>query len=143
MKNFNSIKYEIDKERNENPKLKILSYWSLFSFVGIIIIKTIIRPKQLHISEFFIFLQGTLPNYFAGAGLFSLAFIFYRAFFSYENSIIKRIVFSFLFSFVGLTMWELVQYFMGYPVDYYDIIMTAIGGVSSIIIVLLIRIKNY
>lgn len=43
-------------------------------------------------------------------------------------------MFSFLFSFLGLTLWEFIQYFMGYPIDYFDILMTAIGNAFTIII---------
>ncbi|MFI1770183.1 hypothetical protein [Thalassobellus citreus] len=121
--------------------MRILEYWAILSFLGIIIIKTIIRPKHFYISDTFDFLQGTLPNFFAGSGLFVLAFVFFRAFFTNQNSIIKRVIFAFTFSFLGLTIWEFTQFFMGFPIDYYDILMTAIGNSFSIIIVLLIRIR--
>lgn len=139
--NFQSSRYEVNKERKEKPNLKILSYWAFISVLGIIIIKTIIRPKHYHLSETFDFLQGTLPNFFAGAMLFVLAFVYYRAFYRNENLLIRRLIFAFLFSFLGLTLWEYIQYLMGYSIDYYDILMTAIGNVFTIIMVFALRIK--
>ena len=139
--NFKNIKYEIDKERKEKPKMRVLSYWAILSFFGVIIIKTIIRPKHLHLSDTFDFLQGTLPNLFAGSGLFVITFVYFRALYNNENSIMKRISFAFAFSFFGLTLWELIQYFMGFPIDYFDILMTGIGNLLSIFLVYLLRIK--
>ncbi|MFA5555150.1 MAG: hypothetical protein WDA68_11445 [Phycisphaerae bacterium] len=139
--NFQNIRYEIDKERNEKPNLKVLIYWAIISLLGIIIIRIFIRPKRYHLSETFDFLQGTLPNFFAGAIFCVLAFVYYRAFFGNKNSIIGRLTFAFLFSFLGLTLWEYIQYLMGYPIDLFDIIMTGIGNMFTIIIILLLRIK--
>lgn len=139
--NFRSIRYEIGKERQEKPNLKILLYWTIASFSGVTIVKTIIRPLHLHLSETFDFFQGTLPNFFAGAGFFSLAFVYYRAFYRNVNSLSQRLLFAFILSFLGLTLWEYIQYFMGYPIDYFDILMTAIGNVFTVAIILLIRIK--
>ncbi|MCB9249226.1 MAG: hypothetical protein H6613_12135 [Ignavibacteriales bacterium] len=125
----------------EKPKLKILLFWFLFSVLGVIIIKSIIRPKHLQLSESFEFLQGTLPNFFASAMIFVLAFVYYGAFYRNKNVVHRRIIFAFLFSFLGLTLWEYVQFFMGYPIDYFDILMTAIGNIFTIVIILLLKIK--
>ena len=138
--NFKNIKYEIDKERQEKPKIKILSYWAMLSFLGIIFIKTVIRPKHLQLSVTLEFLQGTLPNFFAGSGIFVIAFVYFKAFFTSENSIIKRILFAFTISFFGLTIWEFIQYFMGFPIDYSDILMTVFGNLIPIIAIMLFRI---
>ncbi len=138
---FKNFRYELKKEIAEKPKLKILIYWVFISALGITIIKTIIRPKHLLLSETFDFLQGTLPNFFAGAMFCALAFVYYSAFYINENSILRRLIFAFLFSFLGLTIWEYIQYFMGYPFDYYDILMTAFGNLLTVIIIILIRIK--
>ena len=139
--NFTNVKYEIDKERKEKPNMKILSYWAIVSFLGIIITQDIIRPRHIQLSETFDFLQGTLPNFFAGSGFFALAFVYYRAFYRTGNSLNRRLIFAFIFSFLGLTLWEFVRYFMDYPIDYFDILMTLIGNVFTIIIILMIRIK--
>ena len=139
--NIQNIRHEIDKERKEKPNLKILNYWATISLLGIIIIKTIIRPRHYHLSEIFDFLLGTLPNFFAGAMFCVLAFIYSRAFYINKKSIIGRLLFAFLFSFLGLTLWEYIQYLMGDPIDFFDIIMTGIGNVFTIIFILLLRIK--
>jgi len=36
-----------------------------------------------------------------------------------------------VFTFLGLTIWEYAQYFMGFPVDNYDILMSLIGCVLT------------
>jgi uncharacterized BrkB/YihY/UPF0761 family membrane protein len=139
--NFQHIRNEINKERKEKPNLRILLYWAAISVLGIIIIRTFIRPQHYQLSQTCVFLQGTLPNFFAGAMFYVIAFIYYRAFYPNENSLKRRLLFAFLFSFLGLTIWEFIQYLMAYPIDYFDIIMTALGNVLTIIIILLLRIK--
>jgi glucan phosphoethanolaminetransferase (alkaline phosphatase superfamily) len=139
--NFQNIKNEIDKERKEKPNMKILIYWAFISALGIILIRTVIRPKHYHLSEALIFLQGTLPNFFAGAMFCVLAFVYYKALYKNDNSLLRRFTFAFLFSFFGLTLWEYIQYLMGYPIDYFDILMSGIGNMFTIIIILLLRIK--
>lgn len=138
---FLNVRYELRKEISEKPKQKVLLYWLLLSAFGIAIIKTIVRPRHLHLSETFEFLQGTLPNFFAGAIFCVLGFVYYSAFQTYTFSIRRRLLFAFLFSFLGLVSWEYIQYFMGYPIDYYDILMTALGSLLTIIIILILRIK--
>ena len=139
--NFQNIRYEIEKERREKPNLKFLIYWAAISVFGILIITAFIRPKHYQLSETLDFLIGTLPNFFGGAMLYVLAFLYYRPLFRNDNSLIKRIIFAFLFSFLALTLWEYIQYFMGYPIDYFDILMTAIGNLFTIIIIFILRIK--
>lgn len=139
--NFTNIKYEIDKERNEKPKIKLLLYWALISFLSIIAIKGILRPKHLDISDTFNFLLGTLPNFFAGSGLFVISFIYFKAFYPNENSLKIRLFVAFLISFLGLTLWEVLQYFMGFSIDYYDILMTAFGNLVTISIIFSLRLK--
>lgn len=140
--NFQDIRNEIDKERKEKPKLRILTYWALFSFFGIAIIKMVIRPKHYHLSETLTFLQGTLPNFFAGAIFFVLAFLNYRFLHINKESFLSRLIFAFLFSFLGLTLWEYLQYLIWrYPIDYFDILMTAIGNIITIILIFLLRIR--
>lgn len=139
--NFTTIRYEVRKEVTEKPKMKILLYWLLFSAAGVTIIKTIIRQKHLHLSGSLDFLQGTLPNFFAGAMFCVLAYVYYGAFYKNNNSRWRRLTIAFLFSFSGLTLWEFIQYFMGYPIDYSDILMTASGNIITIALVLLLRIR--
>lgn len=139
--NFQSVRYELKKEIAEKPKLKILLYWFFFSVFGVIIIKTVIRPKHIQLSESFDFLQGILPNFFAGAMLCVLAFIYSSTFYRVKNAMWQRLIIASLISFLGLTLWEYLQYFMGYPIDYFDILMTAFGNLLTVIIVLALRIK--
>ncbi|PVX50729.1 hypothetical protein C7377_1042 [Balneicella halophila] len=140
--NFQNIKYEVAKERKEKPKLKILIYWAILSFLGIILIKSYIRPQPPHLSETLDFLQETLPNFFAGAIFYVLGFIYFKGLFRSENSLIRRHLFAFLFSFLGLTLWEYIQFFLwDYPIDYFDNIMTAVGNIFTIFIIFLLRLK--
>lgn len=136
------VRYELKKEITENPRLKILAYWIFISALGITIIKTIIRPRHMPLSETMDFLIGTLPNFFAGSMFFALAFVYYRAIFKNENLKLNRFIFAFLFSFAGLTFWEYIQYFMGFPIDYLDILMTGVGNLFTIIIILFLRINE-
>ncbi|OCA69922.1 hypothetical protein BBH99_03810 [Chryseobacterium contaminans] len=38
--------------------------------------------------------------------------------------------------FVGLVFWEVIQYFMGSPMDIYDILMTASGCILTAVFIL-------
>lgn len=121
--------------------MKILLYWAMLSFLGVIIIKTIIRPNHFQLSNTFNFLQETLPNFFAGSGVFVIAFVYYKAFYINKNSITKRIIVAFASSFLGLTTWEFIPYYMGFSIDYYDVLMTGLGNLVSILIIVLLRLK--
>ena len=138
--NLKGIQSEIDKERKENPKIKLLIYWAVLSLLGITIIKTVIRPNNYHFSRSFDFLQGTLPNFFAGAMMFVAGYIIYRGVLGKKVVKNRRILFAFLFSFCGLVLWEIIQFYMGYPIDLYDIIMTAIGNLLTIVIIRIFKI---
>jgi len=139
--NFQNIRYDLRKEITEKPKLKILVFWLFFSVFGIITIKTVLRPKHLNLSRPFDFLMGTLPNFFAGAMFCVIAFVYYSALKKKESTLTGRLIFAFLFSFIGLTLWEYIQHFMGYQIDYFDIIMTALGNLLTIIAILLLQIE--
>ncbi|WP_372776765.1 hypothetical protein [Mangrovibacterium sp.] len=139
--NLKSIRYEIRKETKEKPLLKVLLGWVFLSFLGIAVIKTVIRPRHLQLSETLDFLQGTLPNFFAATMFSALAFVYYPAFFKSYNRLNCRLTFALVFSFFGLTSWEFIQYFMGYPIDYFDLIMTALGSSATILLILLLRLK--
>lgn len=139
--NYQNIRRKLKKEMNEKPNMKILLLWFFLSVAGVVIIKTIIRPKHLLLSEPFAFLQGTLPNFFAGAMFCVLAFIYYGALSRNKKSIQQRLFFAFMFSFTGLTVWEYIQFYMGYRIDYYDIAMTVFGNLITIILIILLRLK--
>jgi|GEM_PF-2273619 len=118
-------------------KLKIIAASALCSFLCIIIIQRVIRPRHWHLTGFETFLQGTLPNFFASTGICSITFIYYNSFLKNGKnaSLSKKIVFTSLFTFTGLTVWEIIQYFMCCPIDYDDIIMTALGCLTMSIII--------
>lgn len=139
--NLREIILATRKEIKENSQYKSILYWTLCSFIGVMAIKTI-RFKHLHLSPIANFLQGTLPNFFAGTGICSLIFIYYRTFQPKKNNLTERIFFSGIFSFAGLTLWEIIQWFMGYSIDIFDIGMTALGCILTSVFIFLVIQKN-
>ena len=138
--------HNIFKSNRKDPKHRIISLWAGLSIVSVILIQRIIRPSHFKLSAFENFLQGTLPNFFSATGLCAIAFLYYKLFVCSEhtkNELLKRLIFASFFAFIGLTLWELIQYFIGFPVDYADILMTAIGCiVTSIFIVIIYKFKS-
>lgn len=127
----------IKNENSKNKNSRLISIWGLVSFGFCFFIRAVIRPRQYHFTGILDFLQGTLPNFFAATGICAIAFLNYKLFFGTVEQIPstnKKLVFGFLFSFIGLTLWEIIQYFMGYPIDYYDIIMTALGSIFTVML---------
>jgi hypothetical protein len=133
-----SIKTYLRSNITKDKRYRPMALWVFFSMIGVIAIKEVIRPMHLHLSPIGIFLQGTLPNFFAATGFCALGFLYYKIFFKGDPCLSKKLLFAFLFSFIGLTLWEYIQYFMGYPVDYYDILMSAIGSAITVIFIWLI-----
>lgn len=132
-----NIHRQIAKERQEKPLMKFIMFWGITSLVIISVIKTVLRPRHYHFSEIFDFLLDTLPNFFAGAAIFVFGFLFYIAIFKNNYTVLRRFLFSSVFSFCSLTIWEIIQYFMGYPIDVFDIIMTVAGIITSIAVTLI------
>lgn len=127
---FNEIKKEIKLEIKTDKKVKAIWYWGLFSMIGVFLLKWI-RARHMHLSETQDFLQGTLPNFFAATGICACLFIFYRLIFRTHASFKKKLLFATLFTFFGLILWEVIQYFMGSPMDIYDILMTTLGCILT------------
>lgn len=137
-----SIK-DINSKIKQDKQLKPALIIAILSFLGIFIIKAI-RPYHFELTYFQIFLQGTLPNFFAAVGFCVLGFNYSPIFFQLGNlklTLNYQLIFAFLFSFGGLTIWEAIQYFMGFPIDYYDILMTAIGSAAMTIFIKILKSK--
>jgi hypothetical protein len=140
IKEFQSV---LTRERLEKPVIRLLMLWAGISLIMISLIKTVIRPGHFYFSGTYDFLLGTLPNFFAGAVIFVFGFIFYRPVFIENHSVFRRFLFSFLFSFCSLSAWEIIQYFMGYPIDYFDILMTVAGNITTIALAIIPGIKYF
>lgn len=85
------------------------------------------------------FLLGTLPNFLAATAITSAIFNLIDNV-GVFSTVTKRITFATLTSFVGLTAWEFVQRLMGYPIDPYDIAMSALGAtLIGMLIAILLR----
>ncbi|CEJ71061.1 hypothetical protein [Chryseobacterium oranimense] len=127
---FNEIKKEIQLEIKTNKKVRSIWYWGLFSMTAVFVLKWI-RARHMNLSGVQDFLQGTLPNFFAATGICASLFIFYKLIFFTDTSFTKKLAFSTLFTFFGLAAWEVIQYYMGSPMDIYDILMTISGCVMT------------
>lgn len=123
---FDETKKEIQLELKTNKKLKLIWYWALVSMICVFILKWF-RAKHMNLPESIDFLQGTLPNFFAATGFCAGLFVYYKLIFRVDTSFTKKLIFSTLFTFFGLVIWEVVQYFMGSPMDIYDMLMTTLG----------------
>lgn len=128
---FNEIKKEIQLEIKTNRKTKLIWYWGLISMILVFALKWI-RARHMKLSETLDFLQGTLPNFFAATGICAGTFIFYKLIFRVDHSFWLKLIFSVSFTFFGLIFWEVIQYFMGSPMDIYDIMMTTIGCILTV-----------
>ncbi|MDR2703656.1 MAG: hypothetical protein LBB58_04885 [Cellulomonadaceae bacterium] len=99
------------------------------SALGIFAIRLI---RSYSISEFGVignFLVGTLPNFFA-ATLYTSAIFNLIDNFGFLKSVGQRILLAALAAIAGLVIWEVVQLLMGYPIDIYDIVMSALGALT-------------
>ncbi|BDX39103.1 hypothetical protein CYCD_24580 [Tenuifilaceae bacterium CYCD] len=126
----------VNEDVQSNSGMKAISIWSVVSFLMVIAIKTS-RGQPFHLSPMFSFMQGTLPNFFAATGITSWAFMYYRIFPFSSSRLLPRILLASLFAFAGLTLWEVVQYFMGYAMDINDIAMTAVGCILTSVFIYL------
>jgi hypothetical protein len=107
--------------------------------IFVIIIKGIIRPLHLHFSEVGVFFIGTLPNFFAATGFCSFFFVYSKLFLEnkkFLQSTISRLIFSSIITFIGLAFWEVIQKFLGDPMDFYDILMTGVGCICTYLFIL-------
>jgi hypothetical protein len=127
---FNEIKREIKFNIKNDQKLRLIWYWGLISITSVFALKYF-RSQHLILSPEIDFLQGTLPNLFAATAFCAIFFIYYKLIFRIDSSFNKRLILSTLFTFLGLIIWEVIQYFMGSRIDFYDILMTAIGCILT------------
>ena len=134
--------FEAQKKQSKTEKLIhiILCIYVLFSFLAVSVIKTYVRDQHFELSVTLDYLQGTLPNFFAATGICGLVF-FYTNLLSKTSTYKRKLLYAAIFTFAGLTSWEYIQYFMGYPIDYNDILMSFIGCIITIGFVLILR-KN-
>ena len=109
----------------------ILCIYILLSFLFVSFVKFYIRNQHLELNATLDYLQGTLPNFFAATGICGLIF-FYANLLNKTSTYKRKLLYAFVFTFAGLTSWEYIQYFMGYPIDYNDILMSFIGCIITI-----------
>lgn len=126
----------VKADMQSNSGVKAIAIWSVVSFLMVAAIKTS-RGHHFHLSPMFSFMQGTLPNFFAATGITSWAFMYYRIFPFSISKLLPRILLASLFAFAGLTLWEVIQYFMGYAMDINDIAMTAVGCILTSVFIYL------
>jgi hypothetical protein len=100
----------------------------LASALGIFAIRLIRSNLSGEFGSVGSFLIGTLPNFF-GATLYTSAIFNISDRIGFLTTLGKRIAFSAGFALAGLTLWEIIQRQMGYPIDLYDIVMSALGAV--------------
>lgn len=129
----------------KNRAFIIIQIIAIASFGAIVLIKGVIRPLSLNLSQTESFLLGTSPNFFAAIAISMLAFT-YISYFMYrhktKNIIRNAAIVSIAFSSIGLCIWEYLQYFLwSYPVDYYDNLATIIGSLLSGVVFYCIRNK--
>lgn len=140
---FDEIKKEIKLEIKTNRKIQLIWYWGIVSMTCVFLLKWF-RSRHLKLSESIDFLQGTLPNFFAATGICAALFVYYKLIFRADyHSLTRKLLFSTLFTFFGLIVWEVMQFFMGSPMDIYDMLMTAAGcTVTAGFIIILHREKK-
>ena len=136
MININGI-----RSLGSDKHISVIGIWEVASFAAIIAIKGIIRPMHLPFSEVGVFLIGTLPNFFAATGIFSCIFVYSKLLsekHKYFQSTISRLNFSSIITFSGLSLWEVIQTFLGSNIDIYDILMSGIGCFCTYLFILTI-----
>ena len=131
---------EANKKQSRTEKLIhiILCIYTLLSFLAVAFIKLYVRKQHFELHTTFDYLQGTLPNFFAATGICGLIFL-YANLLSKTSTYKRKLLYAAVFTFAGLTGWEYIQYFMGYPIDYHDILMSFIGCVITIGFVLTLK----
>ena len=132
--------FEALKKQSKTEKLIqiILCIYVLLSFFAVSFIKIYVRNQHVELNTTLDYLQGTLPNFFAATGICGIIFYFVNLL-SKIGSYKRKLLYSFVFTFIGLTSWEYVQYFMGYPIDYNDILMSFIGCIITIGFILTLK----
>lgn len=124
----------------------ILSIIGILSMIGVLYIQQYLRKQNIQLSDFGIFLRGTLPNFFAATGYCSLMFMWHRAYaLNKGNYNIKRtLCIDFCITVLGLSLWELALFLIdGAPIDIYDIAMSFLGGILIVILIIILYRKDY
>lgn len=112
------------------PSGLILNTCGLLSVMAVLLIQDVIRPKHLRLNATGMFLQGTLPNFFAATCLAPFIFLLMVTVAGVGAQLNKLNFYACVFTFFGLTLWELILHYYGHRnIDVYDILMSAIGGV--------------
>jgi len=132
--------FEVQKKQSKTEKLIhiILCIYVLLSFLAVSFIKTYVRNQHFELNVTLDYLQGTLPNFFAATGICGLVFC-YANLLSKTGTYKRKLLYAFVFTFTSLTSWEYIQYFMGYPIDYNDILMSFIACIITIGFVLVLK----
>lgn len=121
-------------ENRSIKKMNRILYWSICSFIMIPIIR-IIRTQHFKLNAPLQFLQGTLPNFFAATAICALMFSYNKVIFNKDEKVYKKLWFASIFTFVCLTLWEVIEKFLGSPIDIYDIFMSALGCLLTCIFI--------
>jgi len=132
--------FEFQKKQSETEKLIhiILCIYVLLSFLAISFIKLYVRNQHFELNAALDYLQGTLPNFFAATGICGLIF-FYANLLNKTGIYKRKLLYAAVFTFAGLTSWEYIQYFMGYPIDYHDILMSFMGCIITVSFVFVLK----
>jgi len=126
------------KTKTEKQIHLILCMYVLLSFFAVSFIKLYIRSRNFELNATLDYLQGTLPNFFAATGICGLIFL-YANLLNKTGTYKRKLLYAAVFTFAGLTSWEYIQYFMGYPIDYHDILMSFIGCIITVGFVLILK----
>ncbi|MCL2074697.1 MAG: hypothetical protein FWH18_12300 [Marinilabiliaceae bacterium] len=139
MNNIEKLVERLKEQSKTEKKIYMFLYiYALLSMFAVSFIKLYIRKQQFELYTIFDYLQGTLPNFFAATGICSLIFC-YAELLRKTGTYKRKLLYASVFTFAGLTGWEYIQYFMGYPIDYHDILMSFIGCIMTIAFVLLLK----
>jgi hypothetical protein len=102
----------------------------IFILTGMVLVMIVrlIRPFSAQLPEWMRFTLGILPNFAAAFSLPFLIFNLLSPFTSRQGILAYRFYLFLAVTFLGLTSWEVVQYWAwNYPMDPYDIAATASG----------------
>jgi len=125
--------------KTDKAKYILLTLWELLLMGCVVYIQYFLRAKETAYSDTETFLLGTLPSLFGAAAFVSVLFIYHKIYtmLSGRYKLRHSIIFSFVFTFFGFLLWEIIR--MGlYPFDKYDILMTFAGCVISVVLIIVL-----
>ena len=128
---------------NDKKKYSFLIALELVLMILVVLIQYFIRPKKINYLQLNDFLLGTLPSLFGAIGYVALIFVIHRIIKKKHNNynILKSLLFSNLFTFLGFTIWEILRMGLN-PFDLNDIIMTILGCIVSSLIIFTLFYKD-